>query len=267
VFFILLFANLAFLAWAHWIDVPQPAPPNEAIERLPRLKLVSEQRASGAARPMPTQSREGSVAGVLATHAEERPSPARQCFSVGPFNDITHTARVAAVLRQKGFEPQQRAGEGETLEGYWVYVGGIESDADSRRVLHELERSGMKDAHAMPDMGEGLRVSVGLFSERERADRRAQAVRKLGLDAQVTERRLAGTVYWVDVSVPQGADAPLPTRDITSVAAKATRIEVQPCPSEPGGAGSSPADPLAPPDRGPTGTIPATTVAGSPKLP
>ena len=38
----LLFANLVYFAWSHWVDTPQPPPVNESIARLPRLKLASE---------------------------------------------------------------------------------------------------------------------------------------------------------------------------------------------------------------------------------
>ena len=36
-FFALLFANLVYFAWAHWIDVPRRAPPaSESVGRLPQ---------------------------------------------------------------------------------------------------------------------------------------------------------------------------------------------------------------------------------------
>jgi hypothetical protein len=42
IFFALLFMNVVYFAWAHWIDVPKPAPVNEAIVHLPRLQLIDE---------------------------------------------------------------------------------------------------------------------------------------------------------------------------------------------------------------------------------
>ena len=42
VFLGLVFANLAYFAWSHWVDKPPPPPVNESIARLPRLKLASE---------------------------------------------------------------------------------------------------------------------------------------------------------------------------------------------------------------------------------
>ena len=34
--------NVVYFAWARWIDAPKPAPVNEAIVHLPRLKLIDE---------------------------------------------------------------------------------------------------------------------------------------------------------------------------------------------------------------------------------
>ena len=41
-FFALLFANLVYFAWAHWIDTPRPAATNDATAQLPQLKLAAE---------------------------------------------------------------------------------------------------------------------------------------------------------------------------------------------------------------------------------
>ena len=60
----------------------------------------------------------------------------------------------------------------------------------------------------MPDTGEVHQVSVGLFSDRDRADRRAESVQKLGLQPEVAERKLPATVFWMDVDLPPGAVSP-----------------------------------------------------------
>jgi hypothetical protein len=47
----LLFANLVYFAWSHWVDKPPPPPVNESIARLPRLKLANERPAPQPAKP------------------------------------------------------------------------------------------------------------------------------------------------------------------------------------------------------------------------
>ena len=60
----------------------------------------------------------------------------------------------------------------------------------------------------MSDTGEVHQVSVGLFSERDRADRRAESVQKLGLHPEVAERKLPATLFWMDVDLPPGRRQP-----------------------------------------------------------
>ena len=61
--------------------------------------------------------------------------------------------------------------------------------------------------------GDDRRISVGLFSERERADKRALSLRKLNLNPEVAPRTVPGTVLWMDVDLPQGSTT-LAVRDL-----------------------------------------------------
>lgn len=217
VFFVLLFANLAYFAWAHWVDVPAPPPVNEAIAKLPRLKLAEE--VPPAQRP---QANAAEKTGL---------SESAACLSVGPFADLDNSAHAVALLRAKGFDPRQRAEEGQPAQGYWVYVGGMQSQAEADTALVTLERSGITDALVMPETTDSSRrLSLGVYSERARAEKRAQAVREqTGLQAEVAERKLPGTVYWVDLSPPPGTST-VPLQDLFA-GGVSSRIAVQPCPA------------------------------------
>jgi SPOR domain len=251
VFFSLLFANLAFLAWAEWIDAPQPAPTNEAYAKLPRLKLVNELP--------PEEARPSS--GNRKTALEVPPPQAARCLSIGPFGDEASATRGATQLRDKGFTPRQRTEEGAVSKGFWVFIGGLKSDQDVAEVLRTLQQSHIDDAHVMPDTGDVHQVSVGLFTERDRADRRAQSVQKLGLQPEVAERKVPATVFWMDVDLAPGATSPT-ARDLSSSASGDSHASVVPCP----GSASPPAPEAVPPS--PDATIPfRTKVAGASKMP
>jgi hypothetical protein len=244
-FFLLLFANLSYLAWAQWIDVPQPAPANAAFAKLPRLKLVTEVSPDEAA-PSSASARRTAL---------QMPAATARCMSLGPFSDLASATRGAAQLREKGFTPTQRSEDGEIPKGFWVYIGGLTSDVEVTKVVRVLEQASIQDAHLMPASGEARRVSVGLFSDRQRADRRAQAVQKLGLQPEVAERKLPGTVFWEDVILPAGT-ASLSTQDLSGEG-PGSRMEAAPCPGGPG-------QPDTMPTRSPT--FP-TKVAGASKVP
>ena len=249
VFFLLLFANLAFLAWAEWVDPPQPVPTNEAYAKLPRLKLVNE---------LPAAETRPSSGNARKTALQVAPEAAR-CLSIGPFEDQDSATRGATHLREKGLTPRQRVEKAEISKGFWVYIGGLKTDADVANVLRTLEQSHVEDAHVMPDAGNAHQVSVGLFSERDRADRRAESLQKLGLQPEVAERKLPATLFWMDVDLPSGTVAPA-SQDLAA-GGDSSHIEVTPCPGE----GSPEAAPVPP---APDTTIPfRTKVAGASKVP
>ena len=222
-----MFANLAFLAWAEWVDAPQPAPANEAFAKLPRLKLVNELPESDA---RPSSGNGNARKTALEVTPQAFPATSR-CLSVGPFDDQPSATRGASQLREKGLAPRQRVEKGEISKGFWVYIGGLKTDDDVAKVLRTLEQSHVEDAHVMPDAGDAHQVSVGLFSERDRADRRAESVQKLGLHPEVAERKLPATLFWMDVDLPPGAVSPT-SQEVVAAGGPASRAEVVPCPTE-----------------------------------
>ena len=253
VFFLLLFANLAYLGWAELVDTPQPAPTNEAYAKLPRLKLVNELPADEA-RPSSGNARKTAL-----EVAPEAPS----CLSIGPFDDQAKAMSSASKLREKGLVPRQRVEKGQISKGFWVFIGGLKTDDDVAKVLRTLEQSHVEDAHVMPDAGDAHQVSVGLFSERDRADRRAESVQRLGLQPEVAERKLPATLFWMDVDLPAGTTPPS-SQDLAAAAgggADGPRLGVTACPAQP-------LPDAAPVPPAPDTTVPfRTKVAGASKVP
>jgi hypothetical protein len=251
VFYALLSANLLFLAWAHWIDNDRRASDQDSLSHLPRLQLVSEVPGG------PAQN-----AGTAQKMTLRRPPPAQTCTSVGPFNDITSAAKIAGLLTNSGFHLQQRAEEGDTIEGYWVFVGGLSSDEEVGKVVTRLADSGFTDAHVMRNFSTDRRLSVGMFSSRQRADRRAEAIRTLGLQAEVGERKFPGTVYWVDVAVkPDGNPLP-PEYSFAEVGH--SKVLMQPCPPSTRPSESEVTEPADEGD-GISRPLPRTTISSAPK--
>ena len=224
---ILLFVNLVFMAWAHWIDVPPEPPVNQADARLPRMLLAGEAQAA----PVPSATPHVAPATGTTTEAStatETP-PAKRCVSIGPFNDLAQETHAASLLQERGFAPQQRTEAGDVRDGYWVYLGGLKSAADETHALHSLEEAGITDAHAVPAADDGRRISVGLFTERPRAERRARAVQHLGFSPDIVERRRSGTVYWIDLDLG-ASDAAVPTEGLAAPEQGESRIQVRVCP-------------------------------------
>ena len=210
----LLLANFFYLGWAEWIDVPPP-PAQSSIVGLPSLTMAKDL----------SPAKQAALASKTALA-----NPVQQCVSVGPFDDPAIAAKAATVLQAKSFAPKQRTAEAPAVRRFWVYLDGFRSDATEMRVLHRLEGAGIDDAEAMPADAGGLKVSLGLFTDRVRASSRLKAVQEMGFHPLMTERILPGTVYWLDLTMPSGA-TPVPLKDVSDLEPKGgiSPISVQPC--------------------------------------
>ena len=82
----------------------------------------------------------------------------------------------------------------------------------------------------MPGDGRRVTISLGLFSERQRALRRLDDAKAVGLEPRIVDRERAGTVYWIDVDVVPPATLPDAAR-LEGEAGRILRLEVNPCPS------------------------------------
>jgi hypothetical protein len=318
VFLLLLFANLAFLAWANLIDVPAEPPRNDSISHLPQLELLSEARAKAQAKPSAAPSTStsasesagpGAATGIAAPHDGSgangnapavpkpttapaarvgSPSPAHpvgaapsasiaaatgpanvshRCITVGPFGDDTRATAAADLLRDRGFNPRPRT-EANQPQGYWVFIGGLSSASDEVGVVQRLERDGISDAKAMPAADGARRVSVGLFTARDGAERRARAVRRLGFDARI-EPRQSGSAQWIDVSLDSSAQS-IPAEGLLSLEEGGSRLEIKECPRAPAGTdgAQSSAAPKAPSGASrSTGRTPAPAPSAKPGVP
>lgn len=204
---LLLFANVAWYAWTHWVEGAAPAAPAARRPEGPQLVLAREAPPAAAPAAVPA---------------------ADNCLSLGPFSDLTDAARAATLLRENSLEPRQRTGEGVVWKGYWVALDGLPDRAAADGVIERLRRFGIGDAYAMPGDAGRITVSLGLFSERQRALRRMDDVKALGLDPRITERERSGTVYWIDVDVVPPAELPDAAR-LHGEGGRILRLEVRPC--------------------------------------
>lgn len=244
VFFGLLLVNLLVFGWSQWLAPAPAAPlvasPPESVTTT-RILLANEPPPAsfGAAAPVAaagsgsagsagsaaTADSGGATSAALAT-----PAVARRCVSIGPFADAERTAEVTAMLQQDGYQPRQRTASGPVPDSYMVVIRRLKNEADQARVIGRLNRGGLDDAFAIPRLDDGHAVSVGLFSQPRRAERRALAVGKMGFKAEIVERTRRGRVYWLDFDLKTpAAGAADPFVD---AAADASRPwQVVPCPT------------------------------------
>jgi hypothetical protein len=214
-FFVLLFVNIVFFGWSHWVDRPHDA--TAAITRaavVPSLELTQ-----GPPKP-----------------AAPALPPDTRCRSIGPFADAGAASPTADALRALGLQPRPRNVDTSSPDGYWVYVEDLKDAAARRKVITALNASGIKDAVAMSDETE--RVSVGIFADQRHAVHRAEQVQELGFKPVLSLHQKTVTNAWLDVDLKPNETDPAAVASTTpppanSKAPAPDPIRVMDCPAKP----------------------------------
>lgn len=189
--YLLLVANVVFFGWKLF-ETQSPEPLVRAMPPLPdnvsRLVTLQEQQAATAGEQVVTD---------LETLTAEQPPGAGavlQCQALGPFLAVDAMRPIAAELGELGLQPEQRQVESKELVGFWVYLPAMPRE-EIRTVLATLEDYNDKEYY----VGKGNFISLGTFKSMERAERRLQSVRKMGLEATLEERFATQTSFWLDI--------------------------------------------------------------------
>jgi hypothetical protein len=237
--FALFLANVGYFLWARGI-----APQGAAVESGQnmaglKLKLATEVPGlagshSAATEVLREDTSDGVSGGVPDAPTDDMTgtllNSVKRCVSVGPFHDVPEAARAATTLREGGYDPRQRATDGEIWAGVWVYAPKPASTAALDALLAKLRAAGIDDALEMPGPKDVAVISLGLFSEAPRAERRVAELRKLGLKPMVADRKRSGTVYWVDIDL-KATDGMLSPADLHGETGHIMRLEVKACPA------------------------------------
>jgi len=199
---LLILANLGFLGWSRLVDVRHgDGVASVGVASAPRLVLSTEvgpvadpEQAAGTS---PEASLVDEAAAAASTVAAEQVS----CVSVGAFRDLAEAVQASAALQTAGYFSRQRVDQGDIWLGYWVSVQDLADREAAEAALAELGRNGIMDAYILPGTESASILSLGVFNDAARAQRRVEEIRALGFNADLAERRRPGSVYWVDVDL------------------------------------------------------------------
>jgi hypothetical protein len=131
----------------------------------------------------------------------------RSCVTIGPFK--VSEAADSAVLEysNEGMKTALRSAQGQIFVGHWVQIRNVADEATAKNMLAKLSNSGLTDAYLVRTEDEGLKISLGLFGEIERAEKIELQARSLDLPADISPRMREGAMYFVDIALPPGRGA------------------------------------------------------------
>jgi len=198
---ILLLANILYFMWGLFVEE----------ESYPGVAIVSE---SDLGPPLEvTVGRDSdAVASVGAVLGSGEPSAleaivGRSCVSIGPFRESSDADSAVLEYSNEGMKAALRTMKGQIFVGHWVQIRDVPDDASATRILEKLKTGGLTDAYLVRTDDEGLKISLGLFGDIERAEKIELQARSLNLAAEITARTRDGDVFFVDIGLPPGKGA------------------------------------------------------------
>lgn len=248
-FLALVLANVLTFAWTQWHSSQSAPGSATAAKPVPTLQLASEAQASDGPGLPPAPAASDAAPSEDETRANETPaadttlavatpgtnagellSNVSRCVTIGPFRDLPETTQASATLREAHYEPRTRVAEGDVWAGLWVYLDDLPSRDEAQRAMTLLKRRGISDAYIMPSADQTNDISLGVFSEPARAQRRAEEIRALGFTPTIADRTRRGPVYWIDIDL-KSTDGSINPADLQSESGRILRLEVLTCPS------------------------------------
>lgn len=195
---ILLLANVLYFLWA----TSRGQDPDPGVTILREADL-------GPPLSVTTVQDSESIASVGTTIESGEPSALRavqgpSCVSIGPFLDAADADSAALEYSNDGMRTARRSTREDTFVGHWVQIRNIANDAEANASLAILNNGGLTDAYKVVTDDEGIKISLGLFGDVERAERVELQARSLDLPAEISPRLAERSVFYVDVRLPQG---------------------------------------------------------------
>jgi len=188
-FLVLLFANLAFYAWAHYY-----APPDAGSDALPLGREVYPRKLPIVAPP--PESPHAATAGA--------------CVEWGGFDfaDLPQAKKLLQPLALGNLLSERHVQE---TASWWVFMPPQGSEEGARHKATELDDLGVHDYYIVKDDGPNQwSLSLGAFESKAAAEARLAALQSQGVrTAQVGPRQFQVQKVWLRI---RGVDAGLRAR-------------------------------------------------------
>jgi hypothetical protein len=153
------------------------------------------------------------------------------CVSAGPFLEPARAEAAAARLRGQGFALSLRESRDEVWVGQWVRLDRLPSADAATAAVAGLRAAGLTDAYLLTEEPPGTVISLGVFSDAERARAVAGLARDAGYEATVGDRFRTADVVWLDIDRRSNAGLPA-LEGLQASAGAPARLELRPCPGE-----------------------------------
>ena len=198
---LLLAANLGVAAWLFLTPRADAPAPVAADPGVAPLVLLSERDGTAEAE-----------AAALASAPEPAGAASDdRCLSLGPFPTQSDLRRAVNALTPAVKRVRTREARTSQSRGFLVYLPAPASREQALSVARELYGRGVRDYYVVTAGEQQNTISLGLFRDRNNAERRRAEIAAMGFTPAITERLEELPVYWLDFAV--GRDSNFNWRD------------------------------------------------------
>ncbi|MCZ6886863.1 MAG: SPOR domain-containing protein [Gammaproteobacteria bacterium] len=200
---VLLLANLICFAWWAFGHAPTPEPPLAEL-RVKNIRLLAEMpapkpREQGTQPGSPLQTPDSAVdiADITLDIVQSPPEveeTSQACLAAGPFDDFAAVDAIKTRIVSNGGRAKVLSEQIVGSPDYLVYIGPTGSRGTARRMLQELKGQAL-DCHIITDGVLANALSLGVFTDRRRAEAQRQRVAELGYEVNLRSLSRTHTVY------------------------------------------------------------------------
>ncbi len=188
-----LLLNVAFLYWQYTREtvvvssLPVVAPGIEQL-RLVDEGVESERTFDSATRQnqaeVPEEQQDADSPKQDVAEAEPL-KPAPPCLVAGPMVKKQLAEQLSGrISKSTGAVVTSRRVEVQTQQ-YWIYLASVPSLSEAQRLAEGLAGHGLKDYQILASPGKKNAISLGLFNEKESAQRRYEQIRDMGYSPHI----------------------------------------------------------------------------------
>lgn len=221
-FLLLLLANIGYFTW-QWMTPAEPMQPPSVVQQGERLLLLSELddkqtpplRGLESTETLPEEAQPETVPvdpspSAAVTQDEdtdvELPGATMLCVTVSELKPDEQVARLIRRLRNEGAEGIEQGEQAGVRHNYWVLLPPHANRALAEHSADALRAERVADFFIVRTGQHENAVSLGVFSTRERAERRRDEITRLSLGIprpQIELMELPTREAWLSYRIPR----------------------------------------------------------------
>ncbi len=134
------------------------------------------------------------------------------CASLGPFKTSSEANMLATEYASRGIQVRLREVNLPIFIGHWVQIRDIVDEQTGNQIVVRLRNGGIREAYLVTTEEQGLKISLGLFEERSRAEKLKADAESMQYVADISPRMRDELGYFVDIELSLSETASALTR-------------------------------------------------------